>query len=168
MIPFPRPYKNVLIASHCTSGTRLDGFDKPPVPYILRNHSESALGVSTQVLWPEGQPATLVRFTSPQRDDHRHRQRGQQCRHAAGRRMPHLGGDADGQHRRLPRRERVPSGGQCSGTIGGSWRGSASSTASSTSTRRSSRPLPRETRHENHPHDAIGEDGMNGMHGERY
>ncbi|MHB8864228.1 MAG: hypothetical protein ACYC6N_17630 [Pirellulaceae bacterium] len=63
--PVPETYKNVLIAAHCTSGTRLDGFDKPPVPYILRDHSESSLGVSTQVLWPEGQPATLVRLTSP-------------------------------------------------------------------------------------------------------
>jgi len=62
--PVPETFKNLLIASHCTSGTRLAGFDKPPVPYILRNHSESALGVSTQVLWPVGEPATLVRFTN--------------------------------------------------------------------------------------------------------
>jgi len=63
--PVPETAKNLLIAAHCTSGTRLNGFDKPPVPYILRNHSESALGVSFQVLWPQGQPVTLVRFTSP-------------------------------------------------------------------------------------------------------
>jgi hypothetical protein len=65
--PVPETAKNLLIASHCTSGTRLAGFDKPPVPYILRNHSESALGVSTQVLWPVGEPATLVRFTDANR-----------------------------------------------------------------------------------------------------
>lgn len=63
--PVPETVKNLLIASHCTSGTRLAGFDKPPVPFILRNHSESALGVSMQVLWPAAQPITLVRFTSP-------------------------------------------------------------------------------------------------------
>jgi hypothetical protein len=63
--PVPETYKNLLIASHCTSGTRLEGFDKPPVPYILRSHSESALGVSTEVLWPAEQPITLVRFTGP-------------------------------------------------------------------------------------------------------
>jgi hypothetical protein len=63
--PVPETVKNLLIASHCTSGTRLDGFDKPPAPYVLRNHSESAIGVSTQVLWPVGQPVTLVRFTGP-------------------------------------------------------------------------------------------------------
>lgn len=63
--PVPETVKNLLIASHCTSGTRLAGFDQPPAPYILRNHSESALGVSMQVLWPSGEPITLVRFTGP-------------------------------------------------------------------------------------------------------
>lgn len=63
--PVPETAKNLLIASHCTSGTRLAGFDKPAAPYILRNHSESALGVSTQVLWPAGEPITLVRFSNP-------------------------------------------------------------------------------------------------------
>lgn len=63
--PVPETAKNLLIVAHCTSGSRLAGFNKPPAPYILRNHSESALGVSTQILWPEGEPATLVRFTSP-------------------------------------------------------------------------------------------------------
>jgi hypothetical protein len=63
--PVAETYKNLLVTAHCTCGTRLAGFDKPPVPYILRNHSESALGVSTQVLFPIGEPITLVRFTSP-------------------------------------------------------------------------------------------------------
>ena len=62
--PVPETAKNLLITSHCTSGTRLDGFDKPAAPYILRDHSESSLGVAMQVLWPEGQPATLVRFSN--------------------------------------------------------------------------------------------------------
>lgn len=63
--PVPETVKNTLIAAHCTSGTRLEGFDKPPAPYIMRNHSESALGVAMQILWPIGQPVTLLRFTSP-------------------------------------------------------------------------------------------------------
>lgn len=63
--PVPETAKNLLIAAHCTSGTRLAGFDRPPAPFILRNHSESALGVSVQVLWPVGEPVTLVRFTGP-------------------------------------------------------------------------------------------------------
>lgn len=60
--PVPETAKNLLIVSHCTSGTRLDGFSRPKAPYILRNHSESNLGVSVQVLWPVGQKVTLVRF----------------------------------------------------------------------------------------------------------
>ncbi len=60
--PVAETAKNLLIASHCVSGSRLNGFDKKPAPYILRSHSESALGVSVQVLWPVGSPASLVRF----------------------------------------------------------------------------------------------------------
>ncbi len=63
--PVPETVHNTLIVAHCTSGTRITGFDQEPAPYILRNHSESALGVAVQVLWPEGQPVTLVRFTGP-------------------------------------------------------------------------------------------------------
>lgn len=63
--PVAETAKNLLIAAHCTCGSRLRGFTKPPVPYILRSHSESALGVAIQVLWPVGEPVTLVRFTSP-------------------------------------------------------------------------------------------------------
>lgn len=60
--PVAETAKNLLIASHCVAGTRIDGFDKKPAPYILRDHSESSLGVSVQVLWPENKPVSLVRF----------------------------------------------------------------------------------------------------------
>jgi hypothetical protein len=65
--PVPETVKNVLIAAHCVSGTRIYGFDRPKehAPYILRSHSESNLGVSPQVLWPEEQPVTLVQFFKP-------------------------------------------------------------------------------------------------------
>jgi L-fucose isomerase-like protein len=63
--PVPETVHNTLIAAHCTSGTRIAGFDQPPAPYVLRSHSESNIGVAMQVLWPEGQPVTLVRFTGP-------------------------------------------------------------------------------------------------------
>lgn len=63
--PVPETARNLLIVAHCTSGTRLHGFNQPASPYVLRNHSESGLGVSVQVLWPLGDAATLVRFTSP-------------------------------------------------------------------------------------------------------
>ncbi len=62
--PVPETVKNVLIAAHCTSGTRIEGFDKPPAPFILRSHAESNIGVAPQVLWPVGQPVTLVRFSN--------------------------------------------------------------------------------------------------------
>ena len=61
--PVPETYKNTLITSHCTSGSRLEGFDRPPAPVIWRSHSESGLGVSTQVIWPVGAAVTLVRFS---------------------------------------------------------------------------------------------------------
>ncbi len=65
--PVPETVKNVLIAAHCVSGTRIYGLDrqKEHAPYILRSHSESGLGVSTQVLWPVGKPVTLVQFFKP-------------------------------------------------------------------------------------------------------
>ena len=63
--PVPETYKNLLIASHCVAPTRLSGFDKPSFPYILRDHSESSLGVSVQVLWPVGEPVTLLDFNNP-------------------------------------------------------------------------------------------------------
>ncbi|MCX8038165.1 MAG: hypothetical protein N3D11_14140 [Candidatus Sumerlaeia bacterium] len=64
--PVPETVKNVLIAAHCVSGTKIYGLQKDDhAPFILRSHSESNLGVSTQVLWPEGKPVTLVLFTKP-------------------------------------------------------------------------------------------------------
>ncbi|MCW5554580.1 MAG: hypothetical protein KIS67_20770 [Verrucomicrobiae bacterium] len=62
--PVPETAKNLLIASHCTSGTRLEGFSKARADYSLRSHSESDLGVSVQVFWPVGAPITLVRFSN--------------------------------------------------------------------------------------------------------
>ncbi len=65
--PVPETAKNLLIAAHCVSGTRIYGLNRPKehAPYILRSHSESNLGVSTQVLWPVGQSVTLVQFFKP-------------------------------------------------------------------------------------------------------
>lgn len=63
--PVPETRQNLLIASHCTCATRLRGLDQDPEPFILRSHSESAKGVSMQVLWPRDAPVTLVRFNGP-------------------------------------------------------------------------------------------------------
>jgi hypothetical protein len=63
--PVAETAKNLLVAAHCVSGTRLNGFNQKPAPYILRSHSESGLGVSVQVLWPVGAPVSLIRFQNP-------------------------------------------------------------------------------------------------------
>jgi hypothetical protein len=50
------------MGAHCTSPTRLAGFDKPHVPFQLRNHDESGMGCVPQVLWPVGQEVTVMKF----------------------------------------------------------------------------------------------------------
>jgi hypothetical protein len=63
--PVPETVKNLLIAAHCVSGTKIRGFNQDHDPFILRSHSESSIGVSVQMLWPVGEPVTLVRFSNP-------------------------------------------------------------------------------------------------------
>jgi len=60
--PVPNTVNNTFMGAHCTCPTRLDGFDKPHEPLILRSHSESAIGVSPQVLWRIGQKVTVMKF----------------------------------------------------------------------------------------------------------
>ncbi|MCK4416877.1 MAG: hypothetical protein KAV99_01765, partial [Candidatus Latescibacteria bacterium] len=48
--PVPETVRNLLVAAHCTSPTRLDGYGAPSEPFLLRSHSESNIGVSMQVL----------------------------------------------------------------------------------------------------------------------
>jgi len=64
--PAPNTVNNTLMGAHCTCGTRLDGFDKPPEPFILRSHSESNVGVAMQVLWRIGQKVTIMKFQGPE------------------------------------------------------------------------------------------------------
>jgi hypothetical protein len=60
--PVPNTVNNTFMGAHCTCPTRLDGFDKPHEPVILRSHSESSIGVSPQVLWRLGQKVTVMKF----------------------------------------------------------------------------------------------------------
>jgi len=60
--PAPNTVNNTLMGAHCSCPTKLNGFDKPPEPFILRSHSESNIGVSPQVLWREGQKVTIMKF----------------------------------------------------------------------------------------------------------
>jgi hypothetical protein len=61
--PVPETVHNTLIGAHCVCGTRLSGYDEPREKFILRSHSESDIGVSLQVLWPEDHEVTLMQFT---------------------------------------------------------------------------------------------------------
>ncbi|MHC4659366.1 MAG: hypothetical protein ACYS83_09375, partial [Planctomycetota bacterium] len=65
--PAPNTVRNTLNGAHCSCPTKLDGFDKRPAPFILRNHSESELGVSPQVLWRIGQKVTVMEFNGPEK-----------------------------------------------------------------------------------------------------
>ena len=60
--PSPNTVNNTLLGAHCTSPTRLKGFSNPyRAPFVLRNY-HTRTGVSPQVLWPEGDPASVVDF----------------------------------------------------------------------------------------------------------
>ncbi len=63
--PCPNTIAGTLMGAHCSSPAKLRGFDKDPEPVILRNHSESTLGVSPQVIWPLDEPATVMQFLGP-------------------------------------------------------------------------------------------------------
>ena len=63
--PSPNTISNTLIGAHCTSTTKLEGFDKPyRAPYLLRNY-HTRTGVSPQVLWPVGRDVTIMDFEGP-------------------------------------------------------------------------------------------------------
>jgi len=64
--PAPNTINNTLMGAHCTSATKLDGFDKPArAPYILRSYHTRA-GAALQVLWRIGQKVTVMKFQGPE------------------------------------------------------------------------------------------------------
>ncbi|HPD32458.1 MAG TPA: hypothetical protein PLL20_20895 [Phycisphaerae bacterium] len=65
--PVPNTVDNTFIGAHCVCGTRIFGFDKDPAKFILRSHAESDLGVSFQVIWPEGTDVTVMELMEPGR-----------------------------------------------------------------------------------------------------
>jgi len=65
--PVPDTVNNTLIGAHCVCATRLSGYGQPAVPYSLRSHSESDLGVSFQIHWPIGKEVTIMQFTGPKK-----------------------------------------------------------------------------------------------------
>jgi hypothetical protein len=63
--PVPNTVQNTFMGAHCSSPTKLRGFDQPAEPLILRSHSESEIGISPQVIWPIGEPVTVMQFEGP-------------------------------------------------------------------------------------------------------
>ncbi len=63
--PVPNTIAGTFMGAHCTSASRLRGFHEPPEPVILRSHSESNIGVSPQVIFPVGEPVTVMKFDGP-------------------------------------------------------------------------------------------------------
>ncbi|MEN6605260.1 MAG: hypothetical protein ABFD86_22850, partial [Bryobacteraceae bacterium] len=60
--PSPNTVNNTLIGAHCTSPTRLKGYDNPwRAPFLLRDY-HTRTGASPQVLWPVGDDATVIDF----------------------------------------------------------------------------------------------------------
>jgi len=53
--------RNTRILAHCTSATKLNGYDQPHEPFLLMPHSETGRGVAPQVKWKVGQDVTIFR-----------------------------------------------------------------------------------------------------------
>lgn len=60
--PLPETVHRSLCGFHCTCPTRLDGFDRPAAPYIIRTH-HSDTAAAPQVLWRIGQRITIAQFS---------------------------------------------------------------------------------------------------------
>ncbi|HUU97450.1 MAG TPA: hypothetical protein VM487_17070 [Phycisphaerae bacterium] len=63
--PVPETVHNTFIGAHCVCPTRLNGYDQPREPFILRSHAESDIGVSLQVLWRPEQEVTIMQCDGP-------------------------------------------------------------------------------------------------------
>jgi len=48
--------------AHCTAPSKMNGPDAEPMRYILRSHNEAGWGCVPQILFPDGQPATLAHY----------------------------------------------------------------------------------------------------------
>jgi hypothetical protein len=51
--------RNTRIGAHCTSPSKLNGYDQPHEPFVLFPHSETGRGISPQVKWKPGQEITV-------------------------------------------------------------------------------------------------------------
>ncbi|MCY3018743.1 MAG: hypothetical protein NTW87_06910 [Planctomycetota bacterium] len=53
--------RNTRINAHCTSPSKLNGYDQPHEPFDLMSHSETGRGVAPDVKWKIGQDVTVFR-----------------------------------------------------------------------------------------------------------
>jgi hypothetical protein len=53
--------RNTRIGAHCTSPSKLNGYDQPAEPFLLMPHSETGRGIAPQVKWKVGQDVTIFR-----------------------------------------------------------------------------------------------------------
>jgi len=51
--------RNTRIGAHCTSPSKLNGYDQPHEPFDLMSHSETGRGVAPDVKWRVGQAVTV-------------------------------------------------------------------------------------------------------------
>ena len=54
--------ENRYFGAHCTAPSKMNEPDAEPMRYILRSHNEAGWGCVPQVLFPDGQPATLAHY----------------------------------------------------------------------------------------------------------
>ncbi len=56
--------KNHYFCAHCTSATRMKGWEAAPEPYMLMNHAEAGWGCVPRVLFSPGQEVTIAKYLS--------------------------------------------------------------------------------------------------------
>ncbi len=56
--------KNHYFCAHCTSATKMRGFDAAPEPYMLMSHAEAGWGCVPRVLFSPGQEITIAKYLS--------------------------------------------------------------------------------------------------------
>ena len=57
--PVAETARQAIIGSHCSCPTKLDGFDRPSEPFLIRHH-HAERDATVQTLWRTGQPVTSV------------------------------------------------------------------------------------------------------------
>jgi hypothetical protein len=62
--PVAETTRQAIIGSHCSCPTRLNGFGRPPEPYLVRHH-HGERDATIQTLWREGQAVTCIDMEGP-------------------------------------------------------------------------------------------------------